>query len=271
MLAVMTDMRDYHVHLINSRDEWGYIAEDLIRDMLLNDISSAYVFGDPRWPEEYSENNMWVLEQTEFARTLVPGIRVQPFFLLSPETLGQFHEIGDNFDGVKLHLRYINFPYFREPRKTRVIVSDILDRETVKMLVERNMPVVYHTGPDEHLSNPNDLLDLKEQYPELSIILAHFCRFDKRAIERVAELPNTYIDVSPMGVIPECIRQGLWFSGDYDIIPTPEQRMAAIASSLPPEKVLFGSDVPLFRMYGGTYEAEIAAYRKLLCDAYGQT
>lgn len=261
-------MHDHHVHLTLDHGDWLYTADDFIRDAGRNGISSAYIFGDVRWPDMYASCNRWILEQAEYIRRN-SGICVYPFFLLSPETTGQLFQENGSFSGVKLHMKYINFPYYREPRKHHVTSADVLNGEVLRLIKERRMPIICHTGHDEDFSNPNDILDIQEMHPDIEIILAHFCRFNRRAVERVAAAQNAYIDVSPMGTIPECLIQGLRFFPDYDDIPDVGGRMLAIASSLPSGKLLFGSDAPLFRVYGGTYEREVESYRKLMREAYG--
>ncbi len=115
---------------------------------------------------------------------------------------------------------------------------------------ERDLPVLMHSAvhPEDPWSQTDDLLRIVEARPALRCCIAHAARFDRSALDRIAQLDNAWFDTSAFGihcdlavqehlsVVPRARR----FPGDYT---RPAEVLAALAERYP-DKIIYGSDSP---------------------------
>jgi hypothetical protein len=113
--------------------------------------------------------------------------------------------------------------------------------------------------------------------PSVRFCLAHSCRFDRVYLDRVAELPNTWFDVSAHGIhcaaavadAPIIAERGRRFESDYR---DPARVLRDLADRYP-RKLLWGSDSPFYSFITtgfalkSTYAAE-AGYLHALPDEH---
>jgi hypothetical protein len=91
---------------------------------------------------------------------------------------------------------------------------------------EHSLPVLVHGGGQDHWD------DVAAAFPHASIIMAHACAWDGRdpvgraLYERVATTPNLYVDVAGS--------------------PAHRGAMRALVQLVGADKILFGSDFPMF-------------------------
>lgn len=133
---------------------------------------------------------------------------------------------------------------------------------------EKNWPILFHTSvhPEDPWSQVDDILRVVEARPGIRFNLAHSCRFDRAALDRIAELPNAWFDCSAHRI--HCI---LAMQDHPAIAPGPRRfpsdyrdpaRVFADLAEAYPGKLLWGSDAP-FESYiddavqlRSSYEAE---------------
>ncbi len=115
---------------------------------------------------------------------------------------------------------------------------------------ERNWPVLIHTSvhPDDPWSQVADILDVVRARPRLRFNLAHSCRFDRPALDEIAELPNAWFDCSAHRIhcqtavmnSPSIAVKERRFETDYR---DPVKVLADLAEAYP-HKLMWGSDAP---------------------------
>jgi len=192
--------------------------------------------------------------------------RAIPFWMLDPSRAPEAQTVAlaalkDRFRcfGLKLQATII-----------QSFVSDLLGRGGVLLdLAEKeDWPLIIHTSvhPEDPWSQVKDILRVAKARPRIRFNLAHSCRFDREALDQVAELPNTWFDCSAHRIHcilaeqdhPAIAAQKHRFSSDYR---NPAQVFADLAATYP-GKLLWGSDAP-FESYiddavqlRSSYEAE---------------
>src|SRR5262249_15645749 len=96
----------------------------------------------------------------------------------------------------------------------------------------------------------HNILDIAEANPDIRFIAAHCCRFDKTALDRIADLPNAWFDHSAFGIHCDlaaensdvCARGKKKFPANYH---KPDQAIRKLAAGYP-NKFIFGSDAPYY-------------------------
>lgn len=117
------------------------------------------------------------------------------------------------------------------------------DEERIKTFLDRvndlGLTVISHAGAawgslDEKFSEPRFWAGVLDRYPDTNIVLAHLGgKWRSQVFELCQEYPNCYTDCSAL--------QG-WLPSDPDTALT---RLKELAIKIP-DKVIFGSDFPLF-------------------------
>ena len=131
-------------------------------------------------------------------------------------------------------------------------VTRLLDkgRSLLDVAARLDIPVTLHTAvlPADPWANVFDALDVAAARPDVRFALAHTCRFDRRALDRADELPNTFVDLSAFHIHcllaqqeHPCVAAGRdRFPADYG---NPLATMQAIAEAYP-ATIIWGTDTP---------------------------
>src|SRR5690606_21402023 len=133
-------------------------------------------------------------------------------------------------------------------------VSDLLTsgRVLVDFAAQHNLPFLIHSSIASYdgWSQAADILRVAEQNPQVRFCLAHSCRFDEPSLDRVAELPNTWFDISAHGIhchaavrnLPIVATRPRRFASDYE---NPATVLRDLADRYP-RKLLWGTDSPFY-------------------------
>lgn len=110
------------------------------------------------------------------------------------------------------------------------LCTDPLVFPLIEQAIEYRAPILVHTWRKTidqlpHESTAGHVADLARRYPEARIIMAHLGGQAESALNQVAPYPNVYTD--PSGT------------------PIGAAEVALAAERLGPERVLFGSDLPI--------------------------
>lgn len=140
---------------------------------------------------------------------------------------------------------------------------------------EKNWPVLIHTSvhPEDPWSQVSDILKIAESRPNIRFNLAHSCRFDRAALDRIAELPNAWFDCSAHVIHcqiavedhPSVASPSKRFVSDYR---DPAHVLADLVAAYP-DKLMWGSDAPFYSYCERTlqlvssYHREVAVLRAL--------
>ncbi len=102
------------------------------------------------------------------------------------------------------------------------------------------IPVIVHTGLGVPYTLPSVVMQPARQYPEVTFVIAHAGAYiySAEALLVAQECPNVYLETS-------------WCSA---------HRIREFVEKLGPERVMFGSDIPI------NIESELAKYRSMLPD-----
>ena len=146
--------------------------------------------------------------------------------------LGTLHPDSENMEadvneilalglkGVKLH-----------PDIQKIAIDDP-KMHTIYKLCEGKLPMLLHTGDYRYdFSNPNRMMPILEQYPDLLVIGAHFGGWSvwEEATEKLSKYDNFLVDCS---------------SSLYAISP---QKAKELIHTYGVKRVLFGTDYPLWK------------------------
>ncbi len=130
------------------------------------------------------------------------------------------HIIELGLKGVKLH-----------PDIQKFKIDDYRCLKIYELCEYYNMPILMHTGDSRFdYSNPNRMLPILQIYNGLTVVGAHLGGWSvwDEACEKLSGMPNFYVDTS---------------SSLYELSP---ERATEIIRCYGVEKVLFGSDFPVF-------------------------
>lgn len=176
--------------------------------------------------------------------------RALPFVIVDPhrETRAQLRHIKRlakryQIYGLKIQSTMIQAPITSLAKQGRCFLD---------FARERNLPFLIHSSvmPSDIWAQAHDILDIAEANPDVRFIAAHCCRFDRTALDRVAQLPNAWFDHSAFGIHCQlaaadslaCARGKKRFPADYD---KPESVIRKLAEAYP-NKLIYGSDAPYY-------------------------
>jgi len=119
---------------------------------------------------------------------------------------------------------------------------------TVKELhkIRTRKPLLFHTKNDEY-AKPCDIISVTDHL-SVPIILAHFCSFDKNALDVVSSRNNYFTDISPLLDLKSNYENKdinkifpIW--NEYESISF-EKMFESILHTVDYKKILFGTDAP---------------------------
>jgi len=165
----------------------------------------------------------------------------------------------------------------------RAQVLDLLagGRPLLEFASAKNIPFIIHSSVASYdtWSQAADILKVVEANPGIRFCLAHSCRFDRHYLDRIAELPNAWFDISAHGIHCQAVLNNLpivaasdrRFASDYR---DPGQVLQDLADCYP-RKLLWGTDSPFYSYISekfsmkSSYAAE-AGYLNALTEAHRQ-
>lgn len=114
----------------------------------------------------------------------------------------------------------------------------------------QNIPVTIHTAvhPRDPWANVFDILKVVRARPDVRFALAHSCRFDRRALDDAAALPNCFVDVSAFHIHCTLARMNSEVvAGRPHRFPADYRRHAQALQKLAeayPDMILWATDTP---------------------------
>ncbi len=217
-----TRLADPHTHLGLDEDGRSLAVDDLLASMAQSRVERAYVFplNEPDRRPRYEAPNDRVLEWAAGSDgRLVPLARLD----LDDDPLVELRRcLAKGARGVKLH-----------PRAQAFRVDDDRLDPVFALAEEERLPILIHAGRGMPPIGAH-LARVAERHPGAILILAHAAIIDQEAIAGLmAGLPNVLFDTST------------WSPLD----------IAGILELVPPEQVIWASDVP----YGSHLSSILAA------------
>ncbi len=240
---------DFHVHVfpegvIPSGESFscsGHPIDNYDLDELRNDLSTlfpgkehaAVCFGFPKVEYDLKRNNNYLAETCD--RKQFYPLRLFDPMTDTPEALR--HDLGEGrFLGLKPYPDYV-----RKAEIDRVEIHEMLPSWAMEIVNECGSIVMLHIPRKARLADPlnqRQIVELCKRYPNAKIVLAHIGRayFLKNVIGNLDDLkdfPNLYYDLAMVNH---------WEIMDY------------LFQTVPPDKILFGSDIPLAMAPGKSVE-----------------
>lgn len=197
----------------------------------------------------YALANTRLFEEAEEWNRRHPGALI-PFAMLDPErdAAGQVAALRalrmrHRFHGLKIQATLIR-------ARIRALLKE--GAPLLDLAEEWDLPFVIHSSvhPDDPWSPVADILKVARSRPQVRFVLAHSCRFDRAALDAVAETPNTWFDCSAHRIHCELAVM------DSPAVAVPEKRFpsdyrdpARVLHDLAeayPEALVWGSDSPYY-------------------------
>lgn len=220
-----------------------------------------YLFEHRRMMDEISKTH------PDFAQKLIPFVMADPKRnaegqVRSYEQLMKEHK----FYGIKI-----------QPTTTRSSILSLLEEGSciLDYAKENNLPLLIHSSihPDDQWAQTKDILRVAEKRDDIRFALAHACCYHKESMDRVAQLPNTWMDSSAHVIRCQCsiidylgvASANERFETDYS---NPNRVLQDMAESYP-GKLIFGTDAPFYTcqhdklQLQSTYKSEIAVLDSL--------
>ncbi len=215
------------------------------------------IIGDDLSPYPYQfENQQMLSEVFDLFDDLAP--RVRPFVIIDPSR--QTEEQIRGLEG--LAERYAIAGLKVQATMVKARVTDLPRTGFLDLAERHDWPVLIHSAvhPDDTWSQVADILDVVQATPRVRFNVAHTLRFDKPALDRLAELPNAWFDVSAF-----CIHCDL-ATEDSPVVAVPDRRFATdygdcgqalcdLAAAYP-DRLLWGSDAPYYSYVAPYTDAE---------------
>ncbi len=202
-----TEVVDAHVHLGVDRDGHALSAADLIADMDANGIGRAVAFpaDEPGSGGDFRDANGRVIDAwAGHPDRIIPFCRIDPA-VGAAAAIDEAHAAGAR--GLKLHPVAQRFA----PEGEECVAA-------VRRATDLGWPVLFHAGFGARALGPA-FAALLERVPDARVILAHGGRGDHRALAALAAAyPDVLFDTS-IAALPDLV-------------------------TLPPERIVFGTDRP---------------------------
>jgi predicted TIM-barrel fold metal-dependent hydrolase len=168
------------------------------------------------------------------------------------------------------------FPLFGLKTATSYLQSHIASllgrgRPLLDLAAERNLPLTIHSSvlPGDPWANVFEILKVARARPDIRFNLAHTCRFDRRALDEAAAIPNAFVDISAFYIHctlaqrnhPAVARKAQRFPADYR---RRADALKAIANAYP-DTILWGTDTP-FNLFKSRFFDERGTMVKIDLD-----
>lgn len=146
--------------------------------------------------------------------------------------LGTLHPESDDLKGDLTHIKELGLHGVKlHPDIQKFKIDDYRCLKIYELCEKENMPILMHTGDYRYdYSNPNRLVPVLNTFKKLTVIGAHLGGWSvwDEAVEKLSGYENFYVDSS---------------SSLYEL---PIDRATEIIRTYGTERVLFGSDFPVF-------------------------
>jgi predicted TIM-barrel fold metal-dependent hydrolase len=255
-------MLDHHVHLSLRKDRFYNPIEKYLKNIEGTPVNSAIVFGDPRFIEDYNKLNEYVLKVSK-------NYNVRPFFILGPHNKEKLIEDIGKFDGVKVHIKFINATFnsdskrFDFPSIPKYDINYLFDKKLLNVLVENQKPILFHTDEKKYFCDVNDIVKLKEIEKDLIIILAHCGRLCPSIIKNIKKYDPIYIDISPLNTFVKLVNEGKEF-----VYKNPNTKIDVngiikyLIKNVGYKRIIWGTDSPWCDVLGDGILSEIDIRKK---------
>lgn len=202
-------------------------ASTLIKEGNKNGVKHFIVFSVATTPKQVQAINSFIARTVDESGGAMTG-------------LGSLHPDSENIEEDYIHLKSLGLKGVKlHPDFQKIAIDDARCRKIYE-LCRGELPVLLHTGDYRYdYSNPDRLVRILNEYPDLTVIGAHFGGWSvwDEAVEKLSEYPNFYVDCS---------------SSLYDMTSDKAEK---IISAYGADRVIFGTDFPMW-----IYEKELERF-----------
>ncbi|MFA6809940.1 MAG: amidohydrolase family protein [Desulfoplanes sp.] len=197
-------------------------VEDLLPRLKKAGIDRAVVHSAATKPDQVIPANNWAIAIQKEHPELISFGTMHPGYEHWEKELDRLEKAG--IKGLKIHPDFQGFS-MTDPRLAPIYET-----------IGKRFVIMLHVGdrkpPEDNPSSPQKVAQLINDFPDLTVIAAHFGGFQhwQYVVEHLAG-KNVYIDTSS------------------SLTMIPEEHLQSIFRAHPHERILFGSDYPLFDPY----------------------
>ena len=174
---------DFHAHIGKDKKGEEHSVKELLERMDETGIEKSVVFPFNCSDHELIRESKIILEHSINNSRLIPFMRFNPN-TITKEELQALLAMG--FKGVKLHPSAQNFM----PNNEKFFWI-------YEMIEKKRLPILFHSRMiSGELGNPEHLLAVAKQFPNLKIIIGHFFGDLFSIIPKVKKYPNIYTETS---------------------------------------------------------------------------
>ncbi len=177
-------------------------------------------------PDPYREDNIKLLKDCYGKPGLYPYI----YLTISNNTLPKEFEFFEKnykgmFYGIKVH-------------------PNLCSRKMSEIKFDSGYPMVVHCGIGIG-DDPKDIAKFAKNYSG-NVMFAHFAKFDVKALEEIAKLPNAFIDTSPLYLAKDILNKSTkeYYPSKITEIEDLTALIKNLIAIVGEDKVVFGSDCP---------------------------
>lgn len=254
------------------RMDSGGIDRAVCFPMVVSSAFDSYAFADDRSLKLLPDRFPYDFENASLIREikhLGATDRLLPLAMFDParqvkQQVESIEKLVDSIAGLKTQTTVLQSPI-------RSLLGE--GRPLMELAEAHNLPVLFHTAvaPDDKWAQVSDCADVAEAYPDIRFNLAHSLRFDREQLERVAKMPNVWVDCSAHlvhchlatqdspGIAPKSRRVDADYSNPTQVFEVIDEMLGG--------RYMWGSDTPFMSwcddniQFVCRYAQEVAALR----------
>lgn len=148
-----------------------------------------------------------------------------------------------NDDSIAREIKYFEENHAGEFYGLKVH-PNLTSKKMSEMHFDSHLPLIIHSGVEEY-DDPNDILEFAKNYSG-KVIIAHYARWERSALEEIAKLDNVYIDTSPSYMPGQIVNKTTdkYTASEITDVADTTTLFKNLIDIVGEDKIIFGTDAP---------------------------